>query len=187
MISISFQESEPVRKMCELFGISAGNEIDAGPWLQMFFPHSEKNPHGWGIAHFHQNPAGRAGFGTLEKEPVKAVRSKYLKERLRQGMRASTLLAHIREATIGALEYNNTHPFQKMDDSGRCWTLAHNGTVFEGALLSGFIEAQEGQTDSERILLYLVDQINRAREKRPPESGAGSLTRQLLLWRRGTN
>ena len=28
--------------MCELFGISAGNEIDAGPWLQMFFPHSEK-------------------------------------------------------------------------------------------------------------------------------------------------
>ena len=81
-------------------------------------------------------------------------------------MRASTLLAHIREATIGALEYNNTHPFQKMDDSGRCWTLAHNGTVFEGALLSRFIEAQEGQTDSERILLYLVDQINRAREKK---------------------
>ena len=166
MISISFQELEPVRKMCELFGISAGNEIDASPWLQMFFTHSEKNPHGWGIAHFHKNPAGRAGYGILEKEPVKAVRSKYLKERLRQGMRASTLLAHIREATIGALEYNNTHPFQKMDDSGRCWTLAHNGTVFEGTLLSRFMEAQEGQTDSERILLYLVDRINRAREKK---------------------
>ena len=25
--------------MCELFGISAGNEIDASPWLQMFFTH----------------------------------------------------------------------------------------------------------------------------------------------------
>jgi len=138
-----------VRKMCELFGISAGNEIDASPWLQTFFTHSEKNPHGWGIAHFHISPAGRAGFGIVEKEPVKAGRSKYLKERLRQGMRASTLLAHIRAATIGALEYNNTHPFQKMDDSGRCWTLAHNGTVLEGALLSRFIEVQEGQTDSE--------------------------------------
>ncbi|MDO5476565.1 MAG: class II glutamine amidotransferase [Eubacteriales bacterium] len=160
--------------MCELFGISAGNEIEIGLWLETFFAHSEKNPHGWGIAHFHQNPAGRAGFGAVEKEPVKAVRSRYLKERLRQGMRASTLLAHIREATIGPLEYNNTHPFQKTDDSGRCWTLAHNGTVFEGALLRRFMEAQEGQTDSERILLYLVDRINRAREEKrkdmlPPE------------------
>lgn len=155
--------------MCELFGVSAGNEIDASPWLKVFFTHSEKNPHGWGIAHFHQTPAGRAGFGILEKEPVKAVRSRYLKERLRQGFRASTLLAHIREATIGSLEYKNTHPFQKTDDSGRCWTLVHNGTVFEGALLSRFIEVQEGQTDSERILLYLVDRINRAREKKRKE------------------
>ena len=158
-----------MRKMCELFGISAGNEIDASPWLQTFFTHSEKNPHGWGIAHFHKSPADRAGFGIVEKEPVKAGRSKYLKERLRQGMRASTLLAHIRAATIGALEYNNTHPFQKTDDSGRCWTLAHNGTVFEGALLSRFIEVQEGQTDSERILLYFVDRINRAREEKLKE------------------
>ncbi|MBQ2642117.1 MAG: class II glutamine amidotransferase [Lachnospiraceae bacterium] len=158
--------------MCELFGISAGNEIDVSPWLQMFFPHSEKNPHGWGIAHFHQNPAGRAGFGMLEKEPVKAARSRYLKERLRQGLRASTVLAHIREATIGSLEYNNTHPFQKTDDSGRCWTLAHNGTVFEGSLLSRFMEAQEGQTDSERILLYFVDRINRAMEKKRREMPA---------------
>lgn len=164
--SNSFEELEPVRKMCELFGISAGNDMDVSPWLQMFFPHSEKNPHGWGIAYFHQNPAGRAGFGMLEKEPVKAARSRYLKERLRGGIRAFTLLAHIREATIGSLEYNNTHPFQKTDDSGRCWTLAHNGTVFEGSLLSRFMEAQEGQTDSERILLYFVDRINRAMEKK---------------------
>ena len=162
----SFEELEPMRIMCELFGINAGNETDTSLWLKTFFDHSERNPHGWGIAHFHQNPAGRAGFGTLEKEPVKAVRSRYLKERLRQGLRASTLLAHIRDATIGSLEYINTHPFQKTDDSGRCWTLAHNGTVFEGALLRKFVEVQEGQTDSERILLYFVDRINKAREKK---------------------
>lgn len=155
--------------MCELFGISALNEIDTSPWLQMFFTHCDKNPHGWGIARFQQNPSGRAGYGTLEKEPVKADRSRYLKERLRQSMRAFTLLAHIRQATIGSLDYNNTHPFQKTDDSGRCWTLAHNGTVFEEAALRRFIGLQEGQTDSERILLYLVDRINRALEKKRTE------------------
>ena len=157
---------ETVRKMCELFGINAGKEINVSLWLQTFFTHSEENPNGWGIACFHQNPAGRAGFGTLEKEPVKAVQSTYLKERLRQDLRASTLLAHVREATIGSIVYNNTHPFQKTDDSGRCWTLAHNGTIFEGDLLRGFVEAQEGQTDSERVLLYLVDRINRARREK---------------------
>lgn len=165
--------------MCELFGISALNEIDTSPWLQMFFTHCDKNPHGWGIARFQQNPSGRAGYGTLEKEPVKADRSRYLKERLRQGMRAFTLLAHIRQATIGSLDYNNTHPFQKTDDSGRCWTLAHNGTVFEEAALRRYIGLQEGQTDSERILFYLVDRINLALEKKlrqipPPEDSPGT-------------
>ena len=38
-----------------------------------------------------------------------------------------------------------------------------------GALLSRFIEVQEGQTDSERILLYFVDRINRAREEKLKE------------------
>ncbi|MCR5529980.1 MAG: class II glutamine amidotransferase [Saccharofermentans sp.] len=43
--------------------------------------------------------------------------------------------------------------------TGRTWTLAHNGTIFEGDLLNRYY-IQNGTTDSERILLYLIDQID---------------------------
>ena len=36
----------------------------------------------------------------------------------------------------------------------------HNGTIFDCPLLDKYIHSQCGQTDSERILLYLIDQVN---------------------------
>ncbi len=60
------------------------------------------------------------------------------------------------------MEYENCHPFTATDNSGRVWTLAHNGTVFDGAVLNDYIGVQYGETDSERLLLYLVDLVNRA-------------------------
>ncbi len=101
------------------------------------------------------------GSASVEREPVRADRSLYLKNRLTAKLEAGSLLAHIRLATIGLESYSNTHPFSKRDESGRVWTLIHNGTIFESELLSGYQYKQEGNTDSERILLYIVDQVNR--------------------------
>ena len=148
--------------MCELFGINGAGAVDASAWLETFFTHGNKNPHGWGMALFQNDPSGHAGFGTIEKEPVRADKSAYLRARLHQKLPAASLIAHVREATIGSMEYRNTHPFQLRDQSGRCWTLAHNGTVFESRALRKYIDRQEGQTDSERILYYLVDKVNEA-------------------------
>ncbi|MBR2189602.1 MAG: class II glutamine amidotransferase [Eubacterium sp.] len=141
--------------MCELFGINSNHDVEPNAWLREFFTHSDKNPHGWGMAMFY----GR-GAVALEKEPVMASRSQYLKERLRQGIYVSTMLAHVREATIGTIDYSNTHPFVNRDQTGRCWTLAHNGTIFESAALRPYVFQQEGETDSERILCYIIDQVN---------------------------
>jgi glutamine amidotransferase len=58
------------------------------------------------------------------------------------------------------MEYDNCHPFIKRDKSGRSWTFMHNGTIFDCPLLDKYIHTQVGQTDSERILLYIIDQIN---------------------------
>jgi glutamine amidotransferase len=44
------------------------------------------------------------------------------------------------------------------------WTLAHKGTVFDYSPLNPYFAVQTGTTDSERILLYLVDWINAATE-----------------------
>ena len=76
-------------------------------------------------------------------------------------MFAKTALAHIRLATIGNVEQDNCHPFTAVDNSGRTWTLIHNGTIFESDNIGKYVFLQKGETDSERILLYIVDSINK--------------------------
>ena len=38
--------------------------------------------------------------------------------------------------------------------------LIHNGTIFDYPLLDNYIDQESGDTDSERILLYIIDKIN---------------------------
>lgn len=140
--------------MCELFGISSVRQVPVNHLLREFFSHSDTQPNGWGLATFCD------GSVSIEKEPVQASKSAYLKERLNHPIWAATLLAHIRFATVGNMEYVNCHPFTRRDISGRGWVLIHNGTIFDYPALSPYQYHQAGATDSERILLYLVDQVN---------------------------
>lgn len=75
------------------------------------------------------------------------------------------MLAHIRLATRGTMDYENTHPFVMRDNCGRPWTLGHNGTIFDCEILNTFVKTQQGQTDSERILCYMIDRINTEQER----------------------
>lgn len=99
---------------------------------------------------------------SLEKQPEAAYKSLYLKQRLASGIRAKDAIAHIRLATRGKISYENSHPFMMRDKAGRTWTLAHNGTIFECDKLDALYKLQKGQTDSERVLCYIVEQMNRA-------------------------
>ena len=141
--------------MCEMLGISARRRLPANAILREFFSHAEQHPHGWGLARFSEH-----GVPSVEKEPVKATASVYLKHRLDWPIEERTLLAHIRLATVGTMEYANCHPFVCEDNRGRIWTLVHNGTVFNGNILNGYMGIQFGDTDSERVLIHLVEQIN---------------------------
>ena len=140
--------------MCELFGYSGKTEIVINEYLKMFFKHSTKHPNGWGIACMDRNET------IIEKEPIQATKSHYLKARLSCPIASKNIFAHIRYATVGNEEYNNCHPYIKTDNKGRKWTLIHNGTIFDFKPLSRYIDTQKGTTDSERILLYIVDKIN---------------------------
>jgi glutamine amidotransferase len=75
---------------------------------------------------------------------------------------ATTVLAHIRAATVGGLKTTNCHPFAASDASGREWVLMHKGTIFDYEPLSPYFYRQSGSSDSERVLLYFIDQINAA-------------------------
>ena len=140
--------------MCELFAITSPRPLRANPWLREFYSHSPEHPDGWGLATFHD------GIPSIEKEPVQATRSPYLAARLTEPVDASTLLAHIRKATVGANDRVNCHPFVGRDNRGRVWTLVHNGTVFRGDALAPYFPLQEGRTDSERILLHLLARVS---------------------------
>ena len=87
-----------MREMCEILGVSSKENIFLNEYLKEFYSHSDAHPHGWGLGILHGNDAA------IEKEPVKADKSSYLKERLKQRI--------------------------------------------------------SGDTDSERILLYIIDVIN---------------------------
>ena len=141
--------------MCELLGISAKNRIRVDEILKCFFKHSVEQPDGWGMAFLDD------GSVSIEKEPKKAGESAYLKSRLDSRIYTSRMMAHIRKATMGDVNFDNTHPFIERDESGRTWVLVHNGTVFDAPGLSPYQYRQKGGTDSERILLYIVDQVNK--------------------------
>jgi predicted glutamine amidotransferase len=80
-------------------------------------------------------------------------------------LRSNMLVLHVREATVGVVRRENTHPFRFQD-----WLLAHNGTFagFEGFrdrlldMMPPFIQRRvRGETDSEHlfhlVLSFLYD------------------------------
>lgn len=140
--------------MCELFGISSAESCQINRYLKEFFEHSTAHPHGWGMASMEKTQV------QIEKEPMQASKSIYLKERLSVPILMKNGLAHIRYATIGNVEYKNCHPYTMKDASGRQWTLIHNGTIFDYQPLDKYVNIQNGDTDSERILLYLVGLVS---------------------------
>jgi glutamine amidotransferase len=73
---------------------------------------------------------------------------------------ASTILAHLRKASVGAVSAANTHPFEWGP-----WLFAHNGTIADWRLIAPAVEARidsalrakmKGETDSERCFYLFL-------------------------------
>ena len=147
-------KKEGAIKMCELFGVTSKNKVEINGLLKEFYSHSVKHCHGWGLAKLVGDSI------RIKKEKSSANKSEVLKKILNVPISTKIALAHIRYATIGQVEDNNSHPFTGNDITGRQWTLIHNGTILCGDQLNKYIKIQEGATDSERILLYFIELIN---------------------------
>lgn len=145
--------------MCELYGFSSKRAKLINDSLREFYSHSDKHPHGWGLAY----TAG--GQICIDKEPLKASESSRLRERLSYPVCTDLALAHIRYATIGNVYRKNCHPYSVRDNCHRRWTLIHNGTIFDFPPLRNYINCQYGDTDSERVLLYIIDMINKEQSR----------------------
>jgi glutamine amidotransferase len=114
-------------------------------------PATSTTPLGWG-AGFYQG-----GEVLLRRRPVDDRPSLPLAQGL-SDLRTTTLLGHVRVATVGALSTENTHPFRY-----RQWLFAHTGTIpAYSAMRERLLEAipqflrrnVRGDTDSE-LLFHL--------------------------------
>ena len=140
--------------MCELLGASLNKAVSVNDYLTEFFSHSVRHPHGWGLL--------RESCGKMEliKEKLSAGESELAAKAVRTTQPQKTFLAHIRYATVGSTQYANCHPFYAKDNSGRVWVFIHNGTLYSDRKVLQYAEFQEGNTDSERAFLYLIDKVN---------------------------
>lgn len=140
--------------MCEIFCFNSNTLKQVNQCLKCFYEHSEDHPHGWGLANVQSDEV------FIDKEPIKATCSQHLKNILSHPVVGKNVFAHIRLATMGEIISPNCHPFTEADDNNRSWMLIHNGTIFDCPKLDKYIDKESGDTDSERILLYIIDKIN---------------------------
>ena len=159
--------------MCELYAVSSQEPVVLNDTLKLFYQHSVRHPHGWGLAHWESAQA------IIYGEQRSALDSEFLKRLLEQPIFSKVALAHIRFATVGAIGFENCHPFTRIDSYGREWTLIHNGTIFSGIHLIPYEEKQKGRTDSERVLLYLLDCMEQVAQEKGAPGMFGSAVR---LW-----
>jgi predicted glutamine amidotransferase len=167
--------------MCRLFGQHAhpGHDLSAplcSAENALRFQ-SHKHPHGWGIGWYVDGrPVLRRGVLPAHSDDAFAHAA--------AAARSTVVLAHVRDASIGAVTAENTHPFQH----GR-WLFAHNGTVARYKKVQAVRDAilaeidpdlrgeVRGETDSERVFLVF---LSRLRARAPLESATLAQVRRAL-------
>jgi predicted glutamine amidotransferase len=148
--------------MCRLFGFrsSAHERVHDALVLERnsLRQQSLEHPDGWGIASWMDGPLPDVarGLGAAHLDPEF--------ERVSSAVRARTVLAHLRLASVGSVKLDNAHPFTR----GR-WGFAHNGTLRDFARHRAAIEKlidprfaaeMRGETDSERCFALFLTRLS---------------------------
>ena len=141
--------------MCQLLGMNCATPTDITFSFRGFSQRAgitSDHSDGFGIAFF-EDKACRLfvdNQSAVESPIAELVRNYPIKSR--------NVSAHIRKATQGKINLENSHPFSR-ELWGRQWIFAHNGDLkdFLPELSGRFTPV--GNTDSERAFCYLLDQL----------------------------
>jgi glutamine amidotransferase len=149
--------------MCRLFGQHAHAGRDVSEPLcsseNALRFQSHRHPHGWGIGWYVDGaPTVRRGILPAHSDEAFAAAGREI--------RSAVVIAHVREASVGPVRHENTHPF--VYDR---WLFAHNGTVGRfrddpdvRAAIAAEIDPDlrlrmHGDTDSERCFFLLLSRL----------------------------
>lgn len=137
--------------MCELYGFCGNQQVNLNKYTDIFWKHAAIHKDGFGYY--------LADNDELYVNPRPATF--YLNDLAKKGFDSSLALCHIRFKTHGDVSEYNCHPFSKLDGRDIKWTLIHNGYIIDyDEDLERLSSVQIGDTDSERILLFLIEEIN---------------------------
>jgi len=144
--------------MCRLFAQLSKEDVSSRYYLvdaqNSLRSQAKANPHGWGIGYY------SSGIPHIMKKPEDATHSTDFVDRASH-VRASTLISHIRYASVGSTVHENTHPF--LHDH---WIFAHNGkvdtTFMEKNLSSRHARLLHGQTDSEKYFHWIMQNVEQS-------------------------
>ncbi|MEJ2898294.1 class II glutamine amidotransferase [Acinetobacter sp. NS-4] len=141
--------------MCQLLGMNCATPTDVTFSFRGFSQRAgitSDHCDGFGIAFF-EDKACRLfvdNQSAVESPIAELIRNYPIKSR--------NVIAHIRKATQGKINLENSHPFSR-ELWGRQWIFAHNGDLHDfNPTLSGRF-TPVGNTDSERAFCYLLDQL----------------------------
>ncbi|MDD2884584.1 MAG: class II glutamine amidotransferase [Dechloromonas sp.] len=141
--------------MCQLLGMNCNVPTDicfSFTGFQARGGATDVHADGWGIAFFE----GRGYRLFLDPQPSCASP---IAELVRHyPIRSKNVIAHIRKASQGVVDLENTHPFLR-EAWGRYWIFAHNGNLvdFSPPLDGSFLPV--GNTDSERAFCWLLQSL----------------------------
>lgn len=148
--------------MCELLGLAFNRPISPGLSFRGFRRRAQRNRHGWGLAAITPTKA------VITKEPIRADQSAVSRSlRDDPSLAAPIFIGHVRAASCGEVNLQNTHPFRRALEGGD-FVFAHNGTLATQRLTPRIAPEfpVEGSTDSEMAMCVLLSWI--AREQVDP-------------------
>ncbi len=143
--------------MCRLFGMSgAPRMVRATFWLieapDSLSMQSRREPDGTGLGFFEH------GQARVDKQPIAAYRDHAFAREART-VESTTFVAHVRFASTGGLELQNTHPFTQENR-----VFAHNGVIAEldelERELGDYRRLVAGETDSERFFALITRAVD---------------------------
>lgn len=140
--------------MCEIYGFCGSVPVRLNKYTNEFWSHSRIHRDGFGYYLQDKND--------FYVNPQSAMM--YLSELHKKDFISKLAMCHIRLKTHGDATIENCHPFIKEDIRGVAWSLIHNGFIEDNYYIDAFSLIQSGETDSERILLSIVEAVNVAYE-----------------------
>ena len=172
--------------MCRLFGSrtrepgSVSHELFHG--ANALRVQSREHPDGWGLG-WYENGAPRV------VRSLTPAHGDHEFEKLSHFVNATTVVAHVRKASVGRVAQENTHPFQRGS-----WLFAHNGTLPQWDKARGPLEqlidpslraALRGETDSERCFFLFLTRLRRRCDVDEADAGyaAAALAETVALVR----